>query len=193
MFSFLPSYTQVADISAGMAAHNLKLNPDKTKLIFIQPVLRPLEQQSTWGSPWTTSCPSQLTCSCQFLLYNIRCGTDHSPGCRHLMAGLRKIPLVWVACLCNQNISTHTERSPSSGIQPPQVHSLYTLHWLPMVARIKSKSLVLAYLVMTGTASFNLQSIRCCLFTPWKGQHGSLLAIFLCPCHSNLCFVVCGF
>ena len=58
--------------------------------------------------------------------------------------------------MCGETTTDGPERGSASGVQPTEEgtrHPLLTeFHWLPVAARIKFKSLILAYRVIAGSA-----------------------------------------
>ncbi|KAI4889136.1 hypothetical protein NFI96_015148 [Prochilodus magdalenae] len=193
MLSFPSSDTQVCnrisacltDISSWMTAHHLKLNPNKTELLFIpsttgphrdlaisfgNSLIAPTEDARSLGVILDGQLSflahiANLTRSCRFLLYNIwrirpflsQEATQllvHSlvisrlDYCNSLPAGLplrgiRPLQLVQnAAARLIFNLPKFTHVTPL----------LRSLHWLPVVARIRFKTLMLAYKAKNGPA-----------------------------------------
>ncbi|KAK3568017.1 hypothetical protein QTP86_028608, partial [Hemibagrus guttatus] len=175
IFSFPPSDTTASarisaclvDISSWMTAHQLKLNPRKTELLVIPGDTSPaqdlvLSLNNSMISPSATArnlgvtMDSQLslsspvpnvTRSCRFLLYNIKRirpfpstqATGYSGACSvsgHFEIGL--LQLYWFS---------HT------------TPLLRYLDWLLVAARIRFKTLMLAYKVKNGPAPSYLKAL----------------------------------
>ena len=206
ILSFPRSETQVAtrisacltDISQWMTAHHLKINLDKTELLFLpgkdspihdltfnfdNSVLTPTETARNLG----VTLDSQLsltanitatTRSCRFMLYNIRrirplltqkavqvlvqaLVISRLDYCNSLLAGLpasaiRPLQLIQNAAarlVFNQPKFSHT------------TPLLRSLHWLPVAARIRFKTLVLAYHAVNGSGPVYIQDMVK-LYTP---------------------------
>ncbi|XP_064193956.1 uncharacterized protein LOC135256012 [Anguilla rostrata] len=171
----------LSDIQSWMVRHHLKLNPGKTELIYIPALNSPLSDLSiSLGNTILTPSPSTrnlgvvmsltehisaVTRSCRFFLYNIRrihpFLTTYSTQllvqavvlsrldyCNSLLAGLpassiRPLQLIQnAAARLVFNLPRHSHVTPL----------LTTLHWLPVMARIKFKTLVLAFKAARGSA-----------------------------------------
>ncbi|KAJ8384479.1 hypothetical protein AAFF_G00205000 [Aldrovandia affinis] len=186
----------LADISAWMSTHHLKLNLGKTELLFLPAkgspmidalitmegsIVSPSQSARSLGVTLDNQlCISRhiaaITRTCRFSLYNIRrirpfftqeatellvqaLVISRLDYCNSLLAGLpagaiKPLQLV-------QNAAAHLVFN-----QPKFTHVtplLSSLHWLPIAARIRFKSLVLAFQVARGTAPPYLQS----LITPY--------------------------
>ncbi|KAI4873412.1 hypothetical protein NFI96_016658 [Prochilodus magdalenae] len=169
--------TSLTDISSWMTSHHLKLNPSKTELLFI-PSTTGLhcDLAISFGNSLITltlgvildgqlsfsAYIANLTRSCRFLLYNIRPFLSQEATqllvqslvisrldyCNSLLAGLplraiRPLQLVQnTAARLIFNLPKFTHVTPL----------LRSLHWLPVVARIRSKTLMLAYKAKLGPA-----------------------------------------
>ncbi|KAK3513609.1 hypothetical protein QTP70_026916, partial [Hemibagrus guttatus] len=183
------------DISSWMMAHQLKLNPSKTELLIIPGDPSPAQDlvislNNSMISPSATarnlgvtmdnqlsfsSHVTNVTRSCQFLLYNIRrirpflstqatqvlvqsLVISRLDYCNSLLAGL---PLNAIRPL--QMIQNAAARLvfnlPKFSHTTPLLRSL---HWLPVAARIRFKTLMLAYKAKNGPAPSYLKA----LFTP---------------------------
>ena len=198
--SFPPSDQQVeariaaclTDISKWMTTHHLKLNLDKTELLFLPGKGCPHRDLSitidtTVASPTQsarnlgvilddrlsfTANIATITRSCRFLLYNIR---KIRPFLTEQTAQILIQALV-ISRLdyCNSLLAG----APASAIRPLQLvqnaaarlvfnrpkfsHTtslLCSLHWLPVAARIRFKTLVLAYRAVKGSAPSYLQAM----------------------------------
>ena len=200
ILSFPQSETQVAarisacltDISLWMSAHHLKINLEKTELLFLpgkgspthdltinfdNSVLTPTQTARNLG----VTLDSQLsltanitvaTRSCRFMLYNIR-------RIRPLLT--QKVVQVLVQALvisCLDYCNSLLAGLPASAIRPLQLiqnaaarlvfnlpkftHStplLRSLHWLPVAARIRFKTLLLAYRAANGSGPVYIQDL----------------------------------
>ncbi|KAM9499463.1 uncharacterized protein ACWYII_002362 [Salvelinus alpinus] len=160
--SFPPSDTQVAtpisaclaDISAWMSAHHLKLNLDKTALLFLPGKACPLKDLSITVDNSKVS-SSQIAknldvtldntlsfsanikavpCSCRFMLHNIH---------RILPYLTQEASQVLIQILVISHLDSHLvfNLPKFSHVTP----LLRTLHWLPVEACIHYKTMVLAY------------------------------------------------
>ncbi|KAK3553556.1 hypothetical protein QTP70_004574 [Hemibagrus guttatus] len=200
IFSFPPSDTTasarisacLADISSWMTAHQLKLNPSKTKLLIIpgdpspaqhlaislcNSMISPTASARNLGVTMDnqlsfSSHVTNVTCSCRFLLYNIRMiwpflSTQASQVlvqslvisrldyCNSLLAGL---PLNAIRPL--QMIQNAA--APLVFNLPKFSHTtplLRSLHWLPVAACIRFKTLMLAYKAKNGSAPSYLKAL----------------------------------
>ncbi|XP_028821249.1 uncharacterized protein LOC114772546, partial [Denticeps clupeoides] len=182
----------LTDISSWMAAHHLQLNPTKTELIFIPADFSPDQDLAIYLDNSQLSHPatarnlcvtidnqlsfsthiSNLSCSCRFLLYNIRrirpyLSTQSTQllvqslvisrldYCNSLLAGL---PLCTIRPL--QLIQNAAARLifnlPKFSHTTPLLRSL---HWLPVAARIRFKILMLAYKAKHGVAPSYLTAL----------------------------------
>ncbi|KAK3506375.1 hypothetical protein QTP70_002306 [Hemibagrus guttatus] len=200
IFSFPPSDTTasvrvsacLADISSWMTAHQLKLNPSKTELLIIPGDPSPAQDlvislSNSMISPTASahnlgvtmdnqlsfsSHVTNVTHSCQFILYNIRrirpfLSTQATQVlvqslvilrldyCNSLLAGL---PLNAIRPL--QMIKNAAARLvfnlPKFSYTTPL---LRFLHWLPVAARIRFKTLMLAYKAKNGPAPSYLKAL----------------------------------
>ena len=200
IFSFPPSDTTasarisacLADISSWMAAHQLKLNPSKTELLFIQGDPNPgrdlaISLDNSLISPSATARnlgvtvddqlsfsthTANLTRSCRYLLYNIRrirpflstqatqllvqsLVISRLDYCNSLLAGLplsaiRPLQLIQnAAARLVFNLPKFSHTTPL----------LRSLHWLPVAARIRFKTLMLAYKAKNGPAPSYLKAL----------------------------------
>ncbi|KAJ8414324.1 hypothetical protein AAFF_G00051940 [Aldrovandia affinis] len=198
--SFPPSDTQVparisaclADISAWMSTHHLKLNLGKTELLFFPAKGSPTIDASITVEGSIVS-PSQSARSLGVTLDNQLCFSSHISAitwtCRFSLHNIRRIPpfltqeatqlLVQALVIsrldyCNSLLAG----LPACAIKPLQLVQnaaarlvfnqpkfthvtplLSSLHWLPIAARIRFKSLVLAFQAARGTAPPYLQSL----------------------------------
>ncbi|KAK3528338.1 hypothetical protein QTP86_033192 [Hemibagrus guttatus] len=208
IFSFPPSDTTASarisaclvDISSWMTAHQLKLNPSKTELLIIPSDPSPAQDlmislSNSMISPSATarnlgvtmdnqlsfsSHVTNVTCSCRFLLYNIRrirpflstqatqmlvqsLVISRLDYCNSLLSGL---PLNAIRPLqMIQNAATRLVFN-----LPKFFHTtplLRSLHWLPIAARIRFKTLMLAYKAKNGPAPSYLKA----LITPRTAPH----------------------
>ncbi|XP_064162052.1 uncharacterized protein LOC135238224 isoform X2 [Anguilla rostrata] len=153
----------LSDIQSWMVRHHLKLNPGNT-------ILTPSPSTRNLGVVMDnrlslTEHISAVTRSCRFFLYNIRrirpFLTTYSTQllvqavvlsrldyCNSLLAGLpassiRPLQLIQnAAARLVFNLPRHSHVTPL----------LTTLHWLPVMARIKFKTLVLAFKAARGSA-----------------------------------------
>ncbi|MCI4375953.1 hypothetical protein PGIGA_G00115620 [Pangasianodon gigas] len=200
ILSFPPSDTHVsaqisaclADISSWMAAHQLKLNPTKTELLFIPGDSSPSQDlaislDNSLISPSVTarnlgvtidnqlsfsSHIANLTRSCRFLLYNIR-------RIRPFLSSQATQVLVQSLVISRLDYCDSLLAAlPLSAIRPLQLiqnaaarlvfnlpkfsHTtplLRSLHWLPVAARIRFKTLMLAYKAKNGPAPTYLKAL----------------------------------
>ncbi|KAK3520357.1 hypothetical protein QTP70_023824, partial [Hemibagrus guttatus] len=182
----------LADISSWMTAHQLKLNPSKTELLIIPGDPSPAQDltislSNSMISPSATarnlgvtmdnqlsfsSHVTNVTRSCQFLLYNIRrirpflstqathvlvqsLVISRLDYCNSLLAGL---PLNAIRPLqMIQNAATRLVFNlPKFSHTTPLLRSL---HWLPVAARIRFKTLMLAYKAKNGPAPSYLKAL----------------------------------
>ncbi|KAK3557720.1 hypothetical protein QTP86_000323 [Hemibagrus guttatus] len=179
----------LVDISSWMTAHQLKLNPSKTELLIIPGDPSPAQDlaislNNSMISPSATahnlgvtmdnqiSFSSHVTRSCRFLLYNIRrirpflstqatqvlvqsLVISRLDYCNSLLAGL---PLNAIRPL--QMIQNAAARLvfnlPKFSHTTPLLRSL---HWLPVAARIRFKTLMLAYKAKNGPAPSYLKAL----------------------------------
>ncbi|KAK3541862.1 hypothetical protein QTP86_008193 [Hemibagrus guttatus] len=182
----------LVDISSWMTAHQLKLNPSKTELLVIPGDPSPAQDlaislNNSMISPSATarnlgvtmdnqlsfsSHVTNVTCSCRFLLYNIRrirpflstqatqvlvqsLVISRLDYCNSLLAGL---PLNAICPL--QMIQNAAARLvfnlPKFSHTTPLLRSL---HWLPVAARIRFKTLMLAYKDKNGPAPSYLKAL----------------------------------
>ncbi|KAI5624343.1 hypothetical protein C0J50_15865 [Silurus asotus] len=204
IFSFPPSDTTasarisacLSDISLWMRAHQLKLNPSKTELLVIPATARNLGVTMDNELSFFPHV-ANVARSCRFLLYNIRrirpflsiqaaqvlvqsLVISRLDYCNSLLAGL---PLNAIRPL--QMIQNAAARLVFN--QPKFSHTtplLRSLHWLPVAARIRFKTLMLAYKAKNGPAPSYLSDLitsrtapRCLrsssiarLETKWKGS-----------------------
>ncbi|KAI4892629.1 hypothetical protein NFI96_034103 [Prochilodus magdalenae] len=171
----------LTDISSWMTAHHLKLNPSKTELLFIPSttgphsdlaisfgnlLITPTEDARSLGvildSQLSLSAHiTNLTRSCRFLLYNIRrirpflsqettqllvqsLVISRLDYCNSLLASLPlwAIRPLKAAARLIFNLPKFTHVTPL----------LRSLHWLPVVARIRFKTLMLDYKAKNGPA-----------------------------------------
>ncbi|KAJ8384764.1 hypothetical protein AAFF_G00198500 [Aldrovandia affinis] len=186
----------LADISAWMSTHHLKLNLGKTELLFLPAKGSPMIDASITMEGSIVS-PSQSARSLGVTLDNQLCFSSHIAAitrtCRFSLHNIRKIRpfltqeatqlLVQALVIsrldyCNSLLAG----LPACAIKPLQLVQnaaarlvfnqpkfthvtplLSSLHWLPIAARIRFKSLVLAFQAARGTAPPYLQS----LITPY--------------------------
>ncbi|XP_053098009.1 uncharacterized protein LOC128321673 [Pangasianodon hypophthalmus] len=175
----------LADISSWMTTHQLKLNPTKTELLFIPCDSSPSQDLAI--SPSVTarnlgvtmdnqlsfsSHIANLTRSCRFLLYNIRrirpflssqatqvlvqsLVISRLDYCNSLLAGLplsaiRPLQLIQnAAARLVFNLPKFSHTTPL----------LRSLHWLPVAARIRFKTLMLAYKAKNRPAPTYLKAL----------------------------------
>ncbi|KAK3517255.1 hypothetical protein QTP70_001470 [Hemibagrus guttatus] len=200
IFSFPPSDTTtsarisacLADISSWMTAHQLKLNPSKTELLIIPGDPSPAQDlaislSNSMISPSASarnlgvtmdnqlsfsSHVTHVTCSCRFLLYNIRriwpflstqatqvlvqsLVISRLDYCNSLLAGL---PLNAIRPLqMIQNAAARLVFNLPKFSHTTQL--LRSLHWLPVAARIRFKTLMLAYKAKNGPAPSYLKAL----------------------------------
>ncbi|KAK5920741.1 hypothetical protein CgunFtcFv8_024517 [Champsocephalus gunnari] len=182
-----------ADISQWMSAHQLKLNLDKTELLFLPgkdcptldltinigtSIVSPTQTARNLGvildnkRSFTASIAATTRC-CRYTLYNIR---------RIRPQLSQKATQVLVQALvisrldyCNSLLAG----LPACAIRPLQVIqnaaarlvfnlpkcSLRSLHWLPVIARIHFKTMVLAYHAANGSGPSYIQDMFK-LYTP---------------------------
>ncbi|XP_030285351.1 uncharacterized protein LOC115588717 [Sparus aurata] len=178
----------LADISSWTAAHHLKLNLSKTELLFIpgkdcprmdlsftveDVTVSPLSMARNLGVLLDSrlSCAPNITTvaqSCRFALYNIRrilsfltndatqlLVISRLVNCNSLLAGLPASvtkPLQHI-----QNTAAHLVYNlPKFSHVTPLLHDL---HWLSVAARIRSKTMVLAFKAVNKTAPIYLQTL----------------------------------
>ncbi|KAK3570693.1 hypothetical protein QTP86_025020 [Hemibagrus guttatus] len=175
----------LVDISSWMTAHQLKLNPSKTELLVIPGDPSPAQDlaislNNSMISPSATarnlgvtmdnqisfsSYVTNVTRSCRFLLYNIRrirpflstqsLVISRLDYCNSLLAGL---PLNGIRAL--QMIQNAAARLvfnlPKFSHTTPLLRSL---HWLPVAAHIRFKTLMLAYKAKNGPAPSYLKAL----------------------------------
>ncbi|KAK0156500.1 hypothetical protein N1851_000216 [Merluccius polli] len=165
----------LADISIWMSVHHLKLNLKKAELLFLpgkdcphMDLLWVLHQlRGTSASYWRTNCAAQptsvVTRSYRFAL-------------QHLLNLQLLVQALVISCLdyCNSLLAG----LPAAAIKPLQriqntaarlVYNLpkfshvtplfRDLHWLPVAARIRFKTMVLAYKDVNGFAPTYLQAL----------------------------------
>ena len=182
----------LADISTWMSAHHLKLNLNKTELLFIPGKACPLQDfsitvENSTVTPSLTaknlgvildnrlSCAENITAtarSCRFFLYNIRrirpfltreaaqlltqsLVISRLDYCNALLAGLPASAIRPLQLIQNAAARLVFNLPKFSHVTP----LLRTLHWLPIAARIRFKTLVLAYQAAKGTAPAYLQAM----------------------------------
>ncbi|KAK3517289.1 hypothetical protein QTP70_002930 [Hemibagrus guttatus] len=182
----------LADISSWMTAHQLKLNPSKTELLIIPGDPSPAQDlaislSNSMISPSASarnlgvtmdnqlsfsSHVTHVTCSCRFLLYNIRriwpflstqatqvlvqsLVISRLDYCNSLLAGL---PLNAIRPLqMIQNAAARLVFNLPKFSHTTQL--LRSLHWLPVAARIRFKTLMLAYKAKNGPAPSYLKAL----------------------------------
>ncbi|KAG7473867.1 hypothetical protein MATL_G00100530 [Megalops atlanticus] len=182
----------LADISRWMASNHLKLNLDKTDLLFIPAKPSPLQELSVTVDGTTDSSStsvkslgvtldnrldftdyfSQTIRSCQFLLFNIRriCPflTTYSTQllvqatvlscldyCNALLAGLPACTIQPLQLIQNAAARLIYNLPKFSRVIP----LLKSLHWLPIAARIRLKTLTLTFSAARKTAPTYLQDL----------------------------------
>ncbi|KAI4903483.1 hypothetical protein NFI96_025603, partial [Prochilodus magdalenae] len=77
------------------------------------------------------------------------------PVSGHFKARLLQLAPGWSSSAGHQALATCSERSSPSHFQPSEVHPRHStalLHWLPVIARIRFKTLMLAYKAKNGPA-----------------------------------------
>ncbi|KAK3514352.1 hypothetical protein QTP70_015881 [Hemibagrus guttatus] len=193
-FSFPPSDTTasarisvcLADISSWMTAHQLKFNPSKTELLVIPGDPSPAQDlaislNNSMISPSATarnlgvtmdnqlsfsSHVTNVTCSCRFLLYNIRrirpflstqatqvlvqsLVISRLDYCNSLLAGLPLNAIQNAAARLVFNLPKFSHTTPL----------LRSLHWLLVAARIRFKTLMLAYKAKNGPVPSYLKAL----------------------------------
>ncbi|KAI5098564.1 centrosomal protein of 57 kDa [Silurus meridionalis] len=161
----------LSDISSWMSAHQLKLNPSKTELLIIPATARNLGVTMDNELSFFPHI-ANVARSCRFLLYNIRrirqflsiqapqmlfqsLVIPRLDYCTSLLAGL---PLNAIRPL--QMIQNAAARLVFN--QPKCSHTtplLRSLHWLPVAARIRFKTLMLAYKAKNGPAPSYLSDL----------------------------------
>ncbi|KAI4899576.1 hypothetical protein NFI96_002192 [Prochilodus magdalenae] len=167
MLSFPSSDTQVCnrisacltDISSWMTAHHLKLNPQAPTEDARSPGVI-LDGQLSFSAHI-----ANLTRSCRFLLYNIQrirpflsqeatqllvqsLVISRLDYCNSLLAGL-PLRVIRPLQLAQNAAARLIFNLPKFTHVTPLLHSL---HWLPVVARIRFKTLMLAYKAKNGPA-----------------------------------------
>ncbi|KAK3520049.1 hypothetical protein QTP70_011969 [Hemibagrus guttatus] len=200
IFSFPPSDTMASawisaclvDISSWMTVHQLKLYPSKTELLVIPGDPSPAQDlaislNNSMISPSATarnlgitmdnqlsfsSHVTNVTCSCQFLLYSIRrirpflstqaiqvlvqsLVISRLDYCNSLLAGLPLNaihPLQMIQNAAAQLVFNLPKFSHTTPL-------LRSLHWLPVAARIRFKTLMLAYKAKNGPAPSYLKAL----------------------------------
>ncbi|XP_045082914.1 uncharacterized protein LOC121587194 [Coregonus clupeaformis] len=178
----------LADISVWMTDHHLKLNPGKTELLFLPGKDCPFHDlaitvdnsvvsssQSVKSLGVTLSFSANIkavTPSCRFMLYNIQrvrpCLTQEAAQvliqalvisrldyCNSLLAGLPACAIKPLQLIQNAAARLVFNLPKFSHVTP----LLRTLHWLPVEARIRYKTMVLAYGAVRGTAPPYLQAL----------------------------------
>ncbi|KAF7709877.1 hypothetical protein HF521_016727, partial [Silurus meridionalis] len=171
IFSFPPSDTTVSaristclsDISLWMSAHQLKLNPCKTELLIIPGDSSPgqdlqITLHDSLLSPSATACnlgvtmdnklsffPHVANVACRFLLYNIR--------------RIRQFLSIQAAQVLVQSLVISRLDYCSSLLFSHTTPLLRSLHWLPVAARIRFKTLMLAYKAKNGPAPSYLSDL----------------------------------
>ncbi|KAJ8380528.1 hypothetical protein SKAU_G00013060 [Synaphobranchus kaupii] len=171
--SFSPSDTQVSarisaclrDIQSWMDNHYLKLNPGKTELIYIPALASPpLNLSISLGDTPLTPTPcarnlgvvmdNRLSLSENIAVLLVQAMVlSRLDYCNSLLAGLpasaiRPLQLIQnAAARLVFNLPRHSHVTPL----------LIDLHWLPVMARIKFKTLVLAFQAVRGSAPPYLQ------------------------------------
>ncbi|KAJ8386055.1 hypothetical protein AAFF_G00177440 [Aldrovandia affinis] len=186
----------LADISAWMSTHHLKLNLGKTELLFLPAKGSPMIDASitvegsivspsqsarslgvTLDNQLCFSCHiAAITRTCRFSLHNIRrirpfltqeatqllvqaLVISRLDYCNSLLAGLPACAIKPLQLVQNAAARLVFNQPKFTHVTP----LLFSLHWLPIAARIRFKSLVLAFQVARGTAPPYLQS----LITPY--------------------------
>ncbi|KAK3542800.1 hypothetical protein QTP70_003001 [Hemibagrus guttatus] len=182
----------LVDISSWMTAHQLKLNPSKTMLLVIPGDPSPaqdiaLSLNNSMISPSATarnlgvtmnnqlsfsSHVTNVTPSCQFLLYNIRRIRPFLPTqatqvlvqslvisrldyCNSLLAGLPLNAIRPLKMIQNAAARLVFNLPKISHTTP----LLCSLHWLVVAARIRFKTLMLAYKAKNGPAPSYLKAL----------------------------------
>ncbi|KAI4879900.1 hypothetical protein NFI96_016065, partial [Prochilodus magdalenae] len=74
------------------------------------------------------------------------------PVSGHFKARLLQLTPGWSSSTGHQALATCSERCSSSHLQPSNLPLLCSYHWLPVVARIRFKTLMLAYKAKNGPA-----------------------------------------
>ncbi|KAK3571505.1 hypothetical protein QTP86_012846 [Hemibagrus guttatus] len=182
----------LADISSWMTAHQLKLNPSKTELLIIPGDPSPAQDlaislSNTMISPSATarnfgvtmdnqlsfsSHVTNVTCSCRFLLYNIRrirpflstqatqvlvqsLVISRLDYCNSLLAG-RPLNAIRPLQMIQNAAARLVFNLPKFSHTTPLLRSL---HWLPVAAHIRFKTLMLAYKAKNGPAPSYLKAL----------------------------------
>ncbi|XP_071242984.1 apoptotic protease-activating factor 1-like isoform X3 [Salvelinus alpinus] len=181
----------LADISVWMTDHHLKLNLDKTELLFLPGKDCPFHDLAITVDNSIVSSQSAknlgvildntlsfstnikaVTRSCRFMLYNIRrvrpCLTQEAAQvliqalvisrldyCNSLLAGLPACAIKPLQLIQNAAARLVFNFPKFSHVTP----LLRSLHWLPVEARIRYKTMVLAYGAVRGTAPPYLQAL----------------------------------
>ncbi|XP_056270598.1 ubiquitin carboxyl-terminal hydrolase 13 isoform X3 [Pseudoliparis swirei] len=182
----------LTDISQWMSAHHLKINPDKTELLFLPGKGSPTHDLTTTFNssvlaPTPTARNLGVTLDSQLSLTANITATERS--CRYMLHNIRRIrPLltqkaaqVLIQALvisrldyCNSLLAG----LPAKAIRPLQLiqnaaarlvfslpkftHTtplLRSLHWLPVAARIRFKTLVLAYHALNGSGPVSIRDM----------------------------------
>ncbi len=121
--------------------------------------------QKSWWNIWRTADLQRPHCKdCSILpvcitqhqkdqaLSNGACNTTSCPGPCHFLAGLLQCSSGWTSIKHNQTSSTSQKKKAC-------YTSLYLLHWLPVAAHFKFKTLMLAYGTTTGSAPAYFHSL----------------------------------
>ncbi|KAK3555551.1 hypothetical protein QTP86_021777, partial [Hemibagrus guttatus] len=127
----------LVDISSWMTAHQLKLNPSKTELLIIP---------EGFGHFY----PHRLL-RCLFSLWSFR-RLDY---CNSLLAGL-PLNAIHPLQMIQNAAAPLVFNLPKFSHTTPLLHSL---HWLPVAARIRFKTLMLAYKAKNGPAQSYLKAL----------------------------------
>ncbi|KAK3549886.1 hypothetical protein QTP86_015501, partial [Hemibagrus guttatus] len=140
-----------------MTAHQLKLNPSKTELLIIPGDPSPAQDLTISLSNSMIS-PSASARNLGVTMDNQLSFSSHvtnvTRSCRFLLYNIRRIrPFLSTQATQLHDLFSTCPNSPT----PPQL--LRSLHWLPVAARIRFKTLMLAYKAKNGPAPSYLKAL----------------------------------
>ncbi|XP_033988854.1 uncharacterized protein LOC117484534, partial [Trematomus bernacchii] len=192
ILSFPPSETGVVAISQWMSAHHLKLNLDKTEMLFLPGKGSPVHDL-TITIDHSVVTPSRTARNLGVILDDLLSFSANidatTPSCRYTLYNIRRIrPLltqkatqILVQALLISRLDYFQSLLaglPSCAIRPLQLiqnaaarlvfnlpkcsHTtplLRSLHWLPVAARIRFKTQVLAYRAVNGSGPSYIQDL----------------------------------